>query len=158
MQVLNENETRTKYIDIKLEEAGWFRENIKKEYYFTDGRILIGGKRGARKFADYLLHHKNNDLAIIEAKRIGKDCQDGLQQGKEYAKILNIRYVYSTNGRELYEYDMHLSKGEFIDEFPSPDELYQKNFWRVSKAKSFKPKRTCSRKQTAKILSKNSRR
>lgn len=128
-----ENETRAKYIDIKLENAGWLKENIRREYYFTDGRILIGGKRGARKFADYLLHYKNSNLAIIEAKRIGKDCQDGLQQGKEYAKILNIRYVYSTNGHELYEYDMRLSKGEFIDEFPSPDELYQKTFGELAK-------------------------
>lgn len=35
-----ENETRAKYIDIKLENARWLKENIRKEYYFTDGRIL----------------------------------------------------------------------------------------------------------------------
>lgn len=44
-----------------------------EEYYFTDGRKLIGNKRGKRYFVDYLLTYKNTNLAIVEAKSEDKD-------------------------------------------------------------------------------------
>lgn len=39
---------------------------------------FIGGKRGKRLFADYLLKYKNVNLAIIEAKRLDKHPTEGL--------------------------------------------------------------------------------
>lgn len=64
----SEDGTRVKLIDTKLYASSWSEENITRNYYFTDGRKLIGNKRGERKFADYLLKFQNNNLAIIEAK------------------------------------------------------------------------------------------
>ncbi|EAL1802059.1 HsdR, partial [Campylobacter jejuni] len=62
----SEQDTRVKIIDEKLKLALWNEENIKRNYYFTDGRKLLGGKRAQRKFADYLLRYEGNNLTIIE--------------------------------------------------------------------------------------------
>ncbi|EFK9757212.1 DEAD/DEAH box helicase family protein [Campylobacter coli] len=113
-------------MDAKLYASSWSEENIIRNYYFTDGRKLIGNKRAERKFADYLLKFQNNNLAIIEAKKQNKDALDGLSQGIEYAKTLNVPFVYSTNGDKIYEYDLRVSRGEYIENFPSPNELFQR--------------------------------
>lgn len=63
-----EADTKAKLITPKLIEDGWSESNITREYYFTDGRKLIGNKRGKRYFVDYLLSYKNTNLAIVEAK------------------------------------------------------------------------------------------
>ena len=70
---LTERDICTKFINPALEAAGWdLMHQIREQYYFTDGRVMVRGKtvnRGDRKFADYLLLHKPNlPLAIIEAK------------------------------------------------------------------------------------------
>ncbi|EFB0367566.1 DEAD/DEAH box helicase family protein [Campylobacter coli] len=122
----SEDDTRVKLIDAKLYASSWKEENIIRNYYFTDGRKLIGNKRAERKFADYLLKFQNNNLAIIEAKKQNKDALDGLSQGIEYAKTLNVPFVYSTNGDKIYEYDLRVSRGEYIENFPSPNELFQR--------------------------------
>lgn len=122
----SEDDTRVKLIDTKLYASSWSEENITRNYYFTDGRKLIGNKRAERKFADYLLKFQNNNLAIIEAKKQNKDALDGLSQGIEYAKTLNVPFVYSTNGDKIYEYDLRISRGEYIENFPSPSELFER--------------------------------
>ncbi|EAH6197538.1 DEAD/DEAH box helicase [Campylobacter coli] len=122
----SEDDTRVKLIDTKLYASSWNEENIIRNYYFTDGRKLIGSKRAERKFADYLLKFQNNNLAIIEAKKQNKDALDGLSQGIEYARALNVPFVYSTNGDKIYEYDLRVSRGEYIENFPSPNELFQR--------------------------------
>jgi type I restriction enzyme R subunit len=66
----SESDTRSKLIDPSIKKSGWLESNIVREYYFTDGRKLIGGKRGKRYFVDYLLTYKNTNLAIIEAKGV----------------------------------------------------------------------------------------
>lgn len=108
----SEDDTRVKFIDAKLYNSSWKEEHIKRNYYFTDGRKLIGNKRAKRKFADYLLKFQNNNLAIIEAKKQSKNTLDGLTQGIEYARILNVPFVYSTDGDKIYEYDLRVSRGE----------------------------------------------
>lgn len=111
----SEQDTRVKIIDEKLKLALWNEENIIREYYFNAGKKLIGGKRGQRKFVDYLLKFQNKHLAIIEAKKLSKDPLDGLSQAQEYAKNLDVRFVYCTNGEKIYEYDMQNARGEYVD-------------------------------------------
>ena len=82
---MTESDTRSKLIDPKLKESNWTENNIVREYFFTDGRKLIGNKRGKRYFVDYLLSFKNTNLAIVEAKADDKDPLDGLQQSINYA-------------------------------------------------------------------------
>lgn len=127
----SEDDTRVKFIDAKLYNSSWYEENIKRNYYFTDGRKLLGGKRAQRKFADYLLRYEGNNLAIIEAKKFSKDPLDGLSQGIEYAKILNVPFVYSSNGEKIYEYDIRSHSGKYIDKFPSPKELFDRIYGNV---------------------------
>jgi type I restriction enzyme R subunit len=123
---MNEEDTRANYIDPMLQRCDWKPEHIIRGYYFTDGRRLLGGKRGERKYADYLLKHRNVNLAIIEAKKLTLEPTEGLQQAVDYAQILQIRFVYSTNGLRHYEFDMELGRGTFVDGIPTPDVLYER--------------------------------
>lgn len=124
----SEHDTRAKFIDPQLKKTAWDESSIIREYYFTDGRKLSGNKRGERLFVDYLLRYKNVPLAIIEAKRYDKNPTEGLQQAINYAEKLKVDFVYSTNGRQIYEFNLTAGKGNYIDEYPTPDNLYKKYF------------------------------
>ena len=123
-----ESDTRAKLIDPALKAADWTEDCIKREYAITDGRKLAGGARGERLILDYLLRFKNQNLAIVEAKRADKEPTAGLQQAIGYADKLSIRFVYATNGEKIYEFDRHAGTGTFIDRFPTPEELFHKTF------------------------------
>lgn len=124
---ISEADTRAKFIDPEIQKSGW-EDFVIREHYFTDGRKLLGGKRGKRLFVDYLLKYKNVNLAIIEAKRFDKHPTEGLQQAIGYAEKLKVNYVFSTNGKKIYEFDLTTGKGDYIDSFPSPDEIYKRSF------------------------------
>jgi len=128
----SESDTRSKLIDPKIKESDWLESNIVREYYFTDGRKLIGGKRGKRYFVDYLLTYKNTNLAIIEAKAESKDPLDGLQQSINYAQRLGIDYVYTTNGHKIYEHSLKDGNGKFLEEYPTPEELFERKYANTS--------------------------
>ncbi len=65
-KALTEQEIRTQYITPAIQAARWQRQQIREEYYFTDGRFHIQqtgkAKRGQRAYADYLLIYKNIPL------------------------------------------------------------------------------------------------
>ena len=108
---LTERDICTKFINPALEAAGWdLMHQIREQYYFTDGRVIVQGKtvkRGDRKFADYLLLHESKiRLAIIEAKDNNHSVGDGMQQGLEYATTLDIPFVFSTNGDGFLFHDV----------------------------------------------------
>lgn len=124
----SEQDTRAKHIDPQLKLASWEENYIIREYYFTDGRKLTGNKRGQRLFVDYLLIYQNVPLALIEAKKFEKEPTEGLQQAINYAKKLNIDIVFSTNGKRIYQFDLTEGKGEYIDNYPSPQDLYKRKF------------------------------
>jgi len=124
----SEADTKAKLITPQLVSDGWSENYIVREYYFTDGRKLIGNKRGKRYFVDYLLTYKNTNLAIIEAKSEDKDPLDGLQQSINYAEKLKIDYVYSTNGHKIYEHCLIDGKGSYVDNYPSPNELFNRKY------------------------------
>ena len=123
---LSESDTRANFIDPKLKDSNWEAINIVREHYFTDGRKLIGDKRGKRLFLDYLLKYNNTNLAIVEAKKLDDHPTKGLQQAIEYAEKLKIDFVYATNGKQIYEFDRRTGKGDYIIDFPTPEELYDK--------------------------------
>ena len=131
----SETDTRVNLIDPNLYRNGWDNRYIVREYFFTDGRKLIGNKRGKRHFVDYLLSYKNSNLAIIEAKAEDKDPLDGLQQSIDYAQKLSIDYVYSTNGHKIYEHSMLNGSGKYIEEYPTPDELFERKFGKLDTKK-----------------------
>ena len=123
-----EADTCRKYVLPKLYGAGWTDDLISEQKTFTDGQILVSGdrvKRGKPKRADYLLRiGKNYPIAVVEAKAKHKTAGDGMQQAKEYARMLGLRFAYATNGSEILEYDdiEHLERQ--VETFPSPTELW----------------------------------
>jgi type I restriction enzyme R subunit len=127
----SEADTKAKLITPQLVEDGWSENYIVREYYFTDGRKLIGNKRGKRYFVDYLLTYQNTNLAIVEAKSSDRDPLDGLQQSINYAQKLRIDYVYSTNGDKIYEHCLLDGKGSFVENYPSPNELFNRKYGKL---------------------------
>lgn len=130
---MNEATTRRELINPKIHNAGWgmnvtFGSQVIDEYVFTDGRLIGAGQRGKQKKADYLLIFKNQKLAIIEAKAEDKEITDGLEQVKDYAKTLGVRFVYSTNGHGIYCFDMKTGRGEEVANYHSPDDLFAMTF------------------------------
>lgn len=126
---MNEATTRRELIDPKLKACKWGRNEtigseVVAEYVFTDGRLIGAGQRGKQKKADYILAYKNQKLAIVEAKSEDKEVTDGLEQVKAYADTLNIRYVYSTNGHGIYFFDMKSGRGEMVEGYHAPDDLF----------------------------------
>ena len=122
----SEADTRANYIDPALQLKGWLAQHIRREYSFTDGRKLFGGRRGDRCRVDYLLIHKNTFIGIVEAKSEDKEPTEGLQQAINYAQKLKVRFIYSTNGKRVYEFDVQTGRGDFISSYPTPDELFNK--------------------------------
>jgi hypothetical protein len=94
---LSERDICTKFITPALRNSGWDEMlQIREEFSFTKGRIIVRGKlvsRGQAKRADYILYFKPNiPLALIEAKDNSHSVGDGMQQGLEYAATLNIPF------------------------------------------------------------------
>lgn len=133
---LSERDICTKFITPALAQAGWdMQRQVREEVSFTDGRIYVKGNlsmRGKRKRADYILYYKPNiPIAIIEAKDNKQSVKSGIQQGLNYATILDIPSVFSCNGDAFYEHDRTCSDGKIereiaLDQFPSPELLWQR--------------------------------
>jgi type I restriction enzyme R subunit len=133
---LSERDICTKFINPAIEKAGWnMRKQVREEVSFTDGRIIVQGKmhtRGTRKRADYILYYKPNmPIAIIEAKGNKKPVGAGMQQALEYSEILQIPFIFTSNGDSFVFHDKTNSTGQVetelrLDEFPSPQELWNK--------------------------------
>jgi type I restriction enzyme, R subunit len=128
--VINEADTCRKYILPKLYAAGWNDDQISEQKSFTDGRILVVGNKARRrpcKRADYLLRYARDFmLAVVEAKAAYRLPGDGLQQAKEYAEVLGLKFAYSTNGHGIVEFDFTTGQERQVDSFPKPGELWQR--------------------------------
>src|SRR5215469_1201295 len=128
MPQLTEADTCRVYVLPKLYSAGWTDDQISEQKTFTDGRIILAGhkvKRRPQKRADYLLRfRKDFAIAVVEAKSIYESPGDGLQQAKEYAQILGLKFAYATNGHGIVEHDYLTGSDNDIEAFPTPDELW----------------------------------
>jgi type I restriction enzyme R subunit len=125
-----EADTCRKYVLPKFYAAGWSDDQISEQRTFTDGRIMVAGTkvwRCPQKRADYLLRYRPNLMvAVVEAKASHKNPADGLQQAKEYAQILDLKFAYATNGHGIVEHDFLTGRDSTLDGFPSPDELWRR--------------------------------
>ena len=127
---LNEADTCRTYVLPKLYGAAWEDAQISEQKSFTDGRIVIAGKRPTRrpqKRADYLLRYRRDfPIAVVEAKAIYRTPGDGLQQAKEYAQILGLKFAYATNGQSIIEHDFLTGLDRELEDFPKPSELWER--------------------------------
>jgi type I restriction enzyme R subunit len=130
-KTMNEAETRAEHIDPALKAAGWGvaeGSRIQREYPITLGRLEGFGRRGKALCADYILVYRNHKLAVIEAKAWDESLTEGVAQAKNYADKLAIRFTYSTNGRDIYGIDMEEGKEGVLDQWPTPEELWNRTF------------------------------
>ena len=131
----SERDICTKYITPALERAGWdIATQVREEFSLTDGRIVVRGKlhlRARNKRADYVLFYKPNvPIAIIEAKDNNHSLGDGMQQGLGYAELLQVPFVFSSNGDGFLFHNKIATDGIIereisLQEFPSADLLWQ---------------------------------
>lgn len=133
-KTLSERDICTKFITPAIENAGWdLQLQVLEEVSFTAGKIYVRGRltsRGKAKRADYILYYKPNiPIAIIEAKDNNHTVGAGMQQALDYAQILDIPCVFSSNGDGFLFHDRTETTIETsisLDEFPSPEVLWKK--------------------------------
>ena len=133
---LSERDVCSKYITPAIMSAGWDLETqIREEVSLTKGRIIVRGMlhvRGERKRADYVLFYKQNiPLVVVEAKDNTHNVGAGMQQALGYAEMLDVPFVFSSNGDGFLLHDRtglseKMEQTLALDAFPSPEELWQR--------------------------------
>lgn len=85
-------------IDAQLRDVGWAVEDgvsVRFEYTLSDGTR-----------ADYVLCNRHGHaVAVLEAKRTSRSARDGERQGRSYAELLGVPFVYLSNGEELWAWE-----------------------------------------------------
>ncbi|WP_409429060.1 DEAD/DEAH box helicase family protein [Mycobacterium sp. SMC-11] len=102
-----EDETRDRFIDVLLREAGWPLTDARDREYEVTG---MPNNHGIG-YADYVLWGADGlPLAVVEAKRTSKSPEIGQQQAKLYADCLEKMtgrrpIIFYTNGYEHWIWD-----------------------------------------------------
>src|ERR1035437_6292561 len=127
----SEADTCRKYVLPKFkDESYWTDDQIMEQRPFTAGKIIVIGRIGRRKKAkkaDFLLRYTQNFLiAVVEAKRQYKTASEGMQQAKDYAQILGLKFAYATNGKEILEFNFITGLETKIEKFPTATELWNR--------------------------------
>lgn len=132
-KLLSESDICAKYITPAVIQAGWDEAlQIRREVFFTKGRIIVRGKlvtRGKAKRADYVLYYQHFPIALIEAKDNNCAVGDGMQQALDYAVTLDIPFVFASNGDGFVFHDRTGLSAQIettlaLNEFPSPAKLW----------------------------------
>lgn len=131
---LSEEDVKFRYINEAITSKGWTKDSIfmEQQVKFTDGKISLHGNivhREKPKFADYVLYvNKATPIAIIEAKDAKHTVYYGLQQAMEYAKMLDVKFAFSSNGEGFAEHDFLTGQERCfgMDEFPTREELIER--------------------------------
>ena len=130
--VMTEADTCREFVTPRLIEAGWGEtpHAIGEQRSFTNGRIIVSGgkvRRGKQKRADYLLYYRRDyPLAVVEAKEIGSPVETGVQQARDYAEILGLKFAYATNGHRIIEIDYIAGTEREVERYATPDELFSR--------------------------------
>jgi len=134
---MTEEDIKLQYITPALT-AKWDVKKITMETSpvnkFTDGKVHIKGNVPSRdkgKRCDYVLwYNKGTPLAIVEAKDNNHSSSFGMQQAIAYGIMMNVPFVYTSNGDSFFEHDFTtgLEKEFPLSEFPTADELMAR--WR----------------------------
>ena len=135
---LTESDICDKFIRPAMERAGWRgMDQIYREFPLRAGRVSVRGNKSHRDQstvlrADYALFYKANiPIATIEAKDNTHAMGAGMAQAINYADLLNVPFCFSSNGdgfvfRDATLADGVLEKNLTLDEFPSPEDLWER--------------------------------
>ena len=132
---LSEADIISKFILPAVISSGWDdMTQIREEVKLRDGKVIVRGQMAVRKTvksADIVLYHKPNlPLAVIEAKANKHSIGKGMQQALDYAGLLEVPFVFSSNGDGFIFHDKTstttLETEISLADFPTPTELWDK--------------------------------
>ena len=134
---LTETDIITKFLLPAVQNAGWdLMTQIRQEVKLRDGKVIVRGQLGMRttvKSADIVLYHKPSiPLAVIEAKANKHEIGKGMQQGLDYARLLDVPFIFASNGDGFIFHDKTAPANTPIEteirleDFPTPQQLWQK--------------------------------
>nr|WP_180710088.1 DEAD/DEAH box helicase family protein [Vibrio parahaemolyticus] len=132
---LSETDIITKFILPAIKDAGWDdMSQIRQEVKLRDGKVIVRGQAAARKkvkSADIVLYHKPSmPLAVVEAKANKHEVGKGMQQGLDYANLLEVPFVFASNGDGFIFHDKtnpsQLETEIRLEDFPTPQQLWDK--------------------------------
>jgi type I restriction enzyme R subunit len=135
---LSEIDICEKFISPAIVRAGWnIHDQVFREYPLRVGRVTVRGNKSRRDQstvlrADYALFYKSNiPIAVVEAKDNNKAMGAGMAQAINYADLLGVPFSFASNGdgfvfRDATLADGVLEKNLTLDEFPSPQKLWER--------------------------------
>ena len=129
---MTEADTCRELVTPKLVEAGWSATPfaIGEQRSFTNGRIFVAGgkvRRGKQRRADYILFYRRDlPLAVVEAKEAGSPAETGVQQARDYAETLGLKFAYATNGHRIIEIDYLAGTEREVERYATPAELFDR--------------------------------
>ncbi|WP_181382118.1 EcoAI/FtnUII family type I restriction enzme subunit R [Shewanella sp. BC20] len=133
--LLTEADIVSKFILPAIKQAGWNdMTQIRQEVKLRDGKVIVRGQVAARrkvKSADIVLYHKPSmPLAVIEAKANKHEIGKGMQQGLDYAALLEVPFIFASNGDGFVFHDktnpLALETTITLEDFPTPAQLWDK--------------------------------
>ena len=65
-------------------------------------------------------------IAVIKAKDETHSVDAGLEQAKEYTRMLAVPVAYSSNGHGFVAFDFFLNRSRELDAFPIPQNLWNR--------------------------------
>ncbi|WP_366919523.1 EcoAI/FtnUII family type I restriction enzme subunit R [Hydrocarboniphaga sp.] len=129
---MTEADTCRELVTPKIVESGWSTSphSIGEQRSITNGRIIVAGgkvRRGKQRKPDYLLYYRRDfPLAVVEAKELGLPAETGVQQVREYAEMLGLKFAYATNGSRIIEIDYLIGTEQQVERYATPAELWQR--------------------------------
>jgi len=132
----SERDICTTCITPALVQSGWdYQHQIREEVTITNGRVLVKGNSVSRakpRRADYSLYYAANlPIAVIEAKDNHHSVGAGMQQALAYAEMMDIPFVFSSNGDGILLHDRSgnyepMERELALTDFPSPADLWSR--------------------------------
>ena len=127
--LVSEADTRRRYIDLSLKEAGW--DDLQPDYHleYTVTGMPISTNQSGVGYVDYVLWGDNGlPLAVIEAKKAMADPRQGKHQAELYADCLaqmtgQRPIIFYSNGFDTFLWDDQFYPERKVQGFYSKDEL-----------------------------------
>ena len=69
------------------------------------GPLLRASSASHPSGVDYLRYRCDFPLAVMKANAAYRQAADGMQQAKQYAEMLGLKFAYATNGLDIIEFD-----------------------------------------------------
>ncbi|MCB1256750.1 MAG: DEAD/DEAH box helicase family protein [Microthrixaceae bacterium] len=121
----SESDTRDFLIDLLLAESGWPLADERDREFPVTGMPTDSGAG----YVDYVLWGDDGSpLAVVEAKKTGRDASVGQQQAKLYADCLEAKYgrrpvIFYSNGIETWLWDDQMAPPRQVQGFRTKSEL-----------------------------------